>query len=337
MKNFVLTKTPHRISFLGGGSDIKSFYKEYGGATLTVAINHYVYVGVKRHSKLFDEKYRIVYSTTELRNNIKYIQNDIVRETLKHCKFKDPIYINSTSDLPSSSGLGSSSAFTIGLLKAVYRLMDIKKSNKELAKEACHIEINRIKKPIGKQDQYACSLGGINYLKFKSDENVEIKKNFKVEKFIKKILSNSLLVWTGILRPSEIILSKQVKDLKRGLINKDTLKIKIICDKFYKEASKYNDKNFNELNNFFIDSLNKSWLIKKKLNKSISNNKIEKIISKIFSINKDKLGIKLLGAGAGGFIFVTGIRNVNQFKKKLTKKKVFSLNVYSDIEGSVFL
>lgn len=337
MKNFVLTKTPHRISFLGGGSDIKSFYKDNSGATLTTTINHYVYVGVKRHSKLFDEKYRIVYSTTELRNNIKSIQNDIVRETLKHCKFKDPIYINSTSDLPSSSGLGSSSAFTVGLLKAVYCLMGIKKNNKELAQEACHIEINRIKKPIGKQDQYACSVGGINYLKFKPDENVIIKKSVKVEKFIKKILSNSLLIWTGILRPSEVILSKQVKDLKKGLINDDTLKIKIICDKFYKEASKYNGKNFSKLNNSFIDSLNKSWLIKKKLNNAISNNKIEKIISKIFSINKDKLGIKLLGAGAGGFIFVTGIKNVDQFQKKLSKKKVFSLNVYSDSEGSVFL
>ena len=136
MKNFIVTRTPHRISFLGGGSDIKNFYKDYGGLSLSTTIKYYVYVAVKRHSKFFDEKYRIVYSTTELRNNLKDIKNDIVRETLKHCKFKDPIYINSTSDLPSSSGLGSSSAFTVGLLKAIYCLMGIKKSNKDLAREA---------------------------------------------------------------------------------------------------------------------------------------------------------------------------------------------------------
>tara|TARA_B110000027_G_scaffold45024_1_gene49519 strand:+ start:34 stop:1047 length:1014 start_codon:yes stop_codon:yes gene_type:complete len=337
MKNFVVTRTPHRISFLGGGSDIKSFYKDNEGLSLSTTIKHYVYVGVKRHSKFFDEKYRIVYSTTELRNNLKDIKNDIVRETLKHCKFKDPIYINSTSDLPSSSGLGSSSAFTVGLLKAIYYLMGIKKNNKDLAKEACHIEINRIKKPIGKQDQYACSVGGVNYLKFQANDSVSIKKNLKTEKFINKILSNSLLIWTGISRPSEIILSKQVRDLKKGLINTDTLKIKIICEKFYKEASKYNGKNFNELNNFFIESLNESWNIKKTLNKDISNNKIEKLIKKIYTLTNDNLGLKLLGAGAGGFIFVTGIKNVKQFQKKLSQKKVFSLKVNSDSEGSVFL
>lgn len=337
MKNFILTRTPHRISFLGGGTDIKSFYKNYEGASLSTAINNYVYVGVKRHSKLFSEKYRIVYSITELKNDLKSIQNDIVRETLKHCNFNDPIYINSTSDLPASSGLGSSSAFTIGLLKAVYHLMGVKKNNKDLAQEACHIEINRIKKPIGKQDQYACSMGGVNYLKFQQDGNVLIKNNLKIEKFINKVLKNSLLIWTEISRSSEIILSNQVKDLKKGLIDEDTLKIKIICEKFYKEASKYNGKNFNELNNFFIESLNKSWSIKKKLNKNISNNKIEKIIATISSVNQDNIGVKLLGAGAGGFIFVTGIKNINQFQKKLTKKKVFSLRVNSDSEGAVFL
>ena len=337
MKNLIVTRTPHRISLLGGGSDIKSFYKDHGGVSLSIAINKYVYVGVKRHGELFDEKYRIVYSITELKNNLKSLKNDIVRETLKHCKFKDPIYINSTSDLPSSSGLGSSSAFTIGLLKAVYQLMGIKKSNKDLAEEACHIEINKIKKPIGKQDQYACSIGGINYLKFQANENVLIEKNFQTEKFINQVLTNSLLIWTGILRPSEIILSKQVKDLKKGLISEDTLKIKTICKKFHEEVSRYNGKNFDELNNFFIESLNESWLVKKRLNNKISNNKIEKIIAKISSVSTDKIGIKLLGAGAGGFIFVTGIKNVNQFQKKLTKKKIFSLRVNTDSEGSVFL
>lgn len=337
MSDFIVTRTPHRVSFLGGGSDIKSFYKTNKGLTLTTSIKNYVYVGVKRHSKFFDEKYRIVYSITELRNNINDIKNDIVRETLKHCKFKDPVYINSTSDLPASSGLGSSSAFTVGLLKAIYYLKGVKKSNRVLAEEACEIEIQRIKKPIGKQDQYACAIGGINYLAFNSNDSVTIKKNLRVQNFINKILPNSLLIWTGILRESESILTNQVKDLKKGKINADTYDLKNICEIFYKEASNFNGKNFLELNKFFIECLNKNWKIKKKLNKNISNKSIEDLINNILNLSDDNLGIKLLGAGAGGFVFVTGLKNVNDFQKKLSRKKLFSLRVYSDNEGSTVL
>ena len=125
--DFILTKTPHRISFFGGGTDLESFYRKSNGITFSTAINKYVYVGVNRHTNFFDESDRIVYSETELQNKICKIKNDIVRETLKFCNFTDPLYINSISDLPSGTGLGSSSAFTVGLLKGIYSLMNIKK------------------------------------------------------------------------------------------------------------------------------------------------------------------------------------------------------------------
>ena len=331
----IIVRSPLRISLGGGGTDLASYYKDHEGFLIAAAIDKYIYVNVMRP---FTKGIYLKYSDIEVVKSLVDIKHPIIRESLKFINSSiDQIEITTLADIPAGTGLGSSSSFSTALLKALYAFERKQIHHKELAELACHVEIDLLKEPIGKQDQYACSVGGINYLKFKPDENVIIKKSVKVEKFIKKILSNSLLIWTGILRPSEVILSKQVKDLKKGLINDDTLKIKIICDKFYKEASKYNGKNFSKLNNSFIDSLNKSWLIKKKLNNAISNNKIEKIISKIFSINKDKLGLKLLGAGAGGFIFVTGIKNVDQFQKKLSKKKVFSLNVYSDSEGSVFL
>jgi D-glycero-alpha-D-manno-heptose-7-phosphate kinase len=123
-----------------------------------------------------DEKYRIVNSKTELQNKLSKIKNEIVRETLKFCNFIDPIYINSISDLPSDSGMGSSSAFTVGLLKGIYSLMNIKKNNIQLAEEACEIEINRIKKPVGKQDQYTCAMGGVNLIEYHSTGSVFIKK-----------------------------------------------------------------------------------------------------------------------------------------------------------------
>ena len=198
INDYVLTRTPHRVSFFGGGTDLESFYSKSTGVTFSTAISNYVYVGVKKHTKFFDEKYRIVYSKTELHNKLSKIENEIVRETLKFCNFIDPIYINSISDLPSNSGLGSSSAFTVGLLKGIYSLMNIKKNNIQLAEEACEIEINRIKKPIGKQDQYACAMGDVNLIEYHSTGSVFIKKKNNVKKFINKIMSNSLFVWTGI-------------------------------------------------------------------------------------------------------------------------------------------
>ena len=227
--DFILTRTPHRVSFFGGGTDLKSFYSKKNGLTFSTSIQNYVYVGIKRHSKFFDEKYRIVYSETELQNKITKIKNEIVRETLRHCGFIDPIYINSISDLPSNSGLGSSSAFTVGLLKGIYSLMKIKKNNVQLAEEACEIEINRIKKPIGKQDQYACAIGNVNLIEYESSGSVLIKNKNNVKEFIEKIISNSLFVWTGISRKSEIILNDQNAQIKKNKLEKDMLNIKQIC------------------------------------------------------------------------------------------------------------
>ena len=336
-KDFILTKTPHRVSFFGGGSDLKSFYNEHGGITFSTAISNYVYVGVKRHTKFFDERYRIVYSETELKKEIPKIKNDIVRETLKFCNFNEPIYINSISDLPASSGLGSSSAFTVGLLKAIYSLMNVKKNNAQLAEDACEIEINRINKPIGKQDQYACSLGGVNLIKYHSSDLVTVKKNLNARNFINKIMSNSLLIWTGVARKSEIILKKQNLDMQKGSIESEMLKIKEICENVYKEICNYNGKNFNHLNNLFIEGLNDSWNIKKSLNKNMTNLKINKIMQIINFHCKGKVGIKLLGAGAGGFILVTGLEDIKKLKKQFLKKKILSLTVKNDIKGSSFI
>ena len=317
---------------------MKSFYKKYNGVTFSTAINSYVYVGVKRHTKFFNEKFRIVYSDTELKNNINQIKNDIVRETLKFCNYSEPIYINSISDLPAGSGLGSSSAFTVGLLKAIYSLMGIKKNNIQIAKDACEIEIERIKKPIGKQDQYACSLGNVNLIKYYSSGIVSFKQSLNARNFINKILSNSILIWTGITRKSDTILKKQNNDIKKGIIEQDMLKVKKICETFYSEVCNYNGTNFKYLNSLFIDSLNKSWMIKQSTNKDMTNTKIDKMIKISKSLlNNNNIGIKLLGAGAGGFVLITGIKNMSRFQKQLTKKKVYSLRINSDRKGSVFL
>ena len=337
MKDFILTRTPHRVSFFGGGTDLESFYTKHEGLTLSTAINNYVYVGVKRHTKFFNEKYRIVYSETELHDKIPKIKNDIVRETLKFCNFIDPIYINSISDLPVGSGLGSSSAFTIGLLKAIYKLLGVKKNNIQLAEEACEIEINRIKKPIGKQDQYACAIGDVNLIKYHSSGLVLCKKKSNIKKFITEIMANSLFVWTGISRKSEIILKSQNLNIKKQSLESEMLKIKDICKNVYDEISNYNGKNFKYLKNFFIDNLNDTWHIKQSLHKDMTNLQIKEIIKTINFHCKSKIGIKLLGAGAGGFIMVTGIKNTQLLKKDLLKKKLLSFDTSIDKKGSIYL
>ena len=336
-KDFILTRTPHRVSFFGGGTDLESFYKKSNGFTLLTSINRYVYVGIKRHTKFFDEKYRIVYSETELQNKISKIKNDIVRETLKFCNFTDPIYVNSISDLPSGSGLGSSSAFTVGLLKGIYSLKNVKKKNIQLAEEACEIEINRLKKPIGKQDQYACAMGDVNLIKYNSSGLVLLKKDNKIRKFINMTLSNSLLIYSGIARESKFILKDQNNKIKKKVIESEMFEIRDICKNVYKEILNYNGKNFNNLSDFFIKNLNETWEIKKTLHKNMTNLIIDEIIKIIHLSCGDKVGIKLLGAGAGGFIIVSGIRNMQFLKKALLKKKILFFNASIDTDGSVFL
>ena len=158
----IITKTPLRISFFGGGSDIKKFYLKKRGLIISSTIDKYIYVTIKRHGNTFDEKYRINYQQSENVNKINKIKNNIIRESLKYLKIDEPLYISTIADIPARSGLGSSSSFTVGLLKGLFELKHKKISKKELAELACKIEIDIIKSPIGKQDQYAAAFGGLN-------------------------------------------------------------------------------------------------------------------------------------------------------------------------------
>ena len=162
----VTTITPQRLGFAGGGTDLPAFYRQHGGAVLSSAIDKYIYVTVKRHSPLFNENYRLSYSKTEHVNSLDEIENDIARECLRLVDVEPPLFIATASDLPVSSGLGSSSSFAVGLLYALHTLRGEDVSAGQLAEEACHVELNVLGHPIGKQDQYAAAFGGLNYISF---------------------------------------------------------------------------------------------------------------------------------------------------------------------------
>jgi D-glycero-alpha-D-manno-heptose-7-phosphate kinase len=158
----IATRTPLRVSLVGGGTDLPAFYEHEPGAVLSTAIDHYVWVTVKRHSELFFEHIRLNYKESEEVNHVHELRNDIARETMKFLEIEPPIYISTVGDVPASTGLGGSSAFCVGLLNALHTFRGERASAGQLAEEACHIEIDVLGHPIGKQDQYAAAFGGLN-------------------------------------------------------------------------------------------------------------------------------------------------------------------------------
>jgi len=293
MKKIITTATPQRISFAGGGTDINYFYEKHGGLVLNTTIDKFIYVTVKVHNRLFKEKYRLSYSVTEHVNVLDDIKNEIARESIRFLGIDEPLYIASTSDLPALSGLASSSSFAVGLLNALHQLKGDHVSIAQIAEEACHIEINVLKKPIGKQDQYAAAFGGVNLFTFNPDGSVFLTP--VTNKNIYSIFENSLLFYTDMQRSADEVLNDQKKGF--GTNEKNLLEIKKLATDFYDIANEPNlrlDK-LGEL-------LHQNWLSKKALSQKISNNLIDQYYEA--AIRNGAVGGKILGAGGGGFLFV---------------------------------
>lgn len=291
----VTTITPQRVSFVGGGTDLSSFYNEHDGGVISSAINQYVYVTVKRHSALFQEEYRLSYSKTEHTNHLDHIENDIARECLRLVKVDSPLYIATAADLPSSSGLGSSSSFAIGLLHALHILKGKRVSPGQLAEEACEVEINILGNPIGKQDQYAAAFGGLNHITFKKNGRVEIDHLVLQENLIDRIFDNSLLVWSGIQRDASSVLSKQSKKLDSQVDKyKSLMRDGQDCKKLFLNPPQDFLQRFGSL-------LDRTWATKKSLEGSISSSVMDEIHEQIKSLGG--YGGKLSGAGGGGFFY----------------------------------
>lgn len=293
MKKIITTATPQRISFAGGGTDINYFYEKHGGIVLSSTIDKFIYVTVKIHSKLFNEKYRLNYSITENANHLDDVKNEIARECIRFLDLQEPLYISSTSDLPALSGLASSSCFAVGLLNALHKLKGDHVSIAQIAEEACHIEIEVLKKPIGKQDQYAAAFGGVNEFTFNTDGSVFLTPI--TNKNIYQIFENSLLFYTNIQRSADEVLSDQKSGFSSN--EKNLLNIKDLAMQF---KNIINEPRFSltELGQM----LHKNWLFKKELSKKVSNNLIDTYYEK--AIQNGAVGGKILGAGGGGFIYL---------------------------------
>ena len=287
----IITRTPFRVSFAGGSTDIPEFYSREIGAVVSTAINKYMYIMV---NKPFDNIVRVCYSQTEVVTSADEVRHPLVREALKLVGITDGIEIVSMADIPAGSGLGSSSSFTVGLLNALYAYTGHLKSAEELAQTACHIEINLIKEPIGKQDQYIAAYGGFRYFQFNRDGTVFTEPIIYSETK-QKILSDNLVMFhTGNSRKAGSILS----DLKKNIDKKE----KIDC------LIKMRDMAIglkNCLNNdcspdILSEYLRKGWLLKMQLSPVISNDNIDKYYKQ--AIGSGALSGKILGAGSEGFL-----------------------------------
>jgi len=323
----IISKTPLRISFGGGGTDLRSYYKENGyGAVISTSINSYIYVSVKKQTTLFKEKYRLNYSETELVDNIEEIKNPIIKECLKFLQINDQLYISTIADAPASTGLGSSSTFCVGLLNALYKYKGEIVSSGRLAEEAAHIECDLLGRPMGKQDHYAAAYGGINYFRFYDDESVTIKPVNMSAKNLKIFSDAVAMFWTGVTRPSESVLRKQDENNKNNKIILEKMR-----DQAYEISKKLISKriSINEIG----EILNEGWEFKKQLASNISNIKIDQWYDS--GIKNGALGGKISGAGGGGFFtFIVNPSNKKSLIFELNKQGLAYYNFGLDSNGT---
>ncbi len=303
----IISKTPYRISFFGGGSDYPSWYNKYSGAVLSTSINKHLYITCRILPKFFEHKFRIVWSKIEMVRNIKDIEHPTVKDLLNFLKIKQGLEIHYDGDLPARSGMGSSSAFTVGLLKALYFLKKKKISNPEIARKAIFFEQNIMKETVGSQDQLATAIGGFNKITFKKNNNFKFN-NLKRAKNLKKLEKNLLLIYTGAKRTAQEIAKTYAGKLTTT--NKSYIEDMIGHVQTGEEIlKKGNVDDFGKL-------LNSAWLTKKKLSSSISNSSIDSLYE--HALRKGALGGKLLGAGGGGFFLF--------YARKEVKKKIIQSN-----------
>ena len=288
----IISKTPLRMSFVGGGSDLPVFYREFGGAVVSTAINKFVYVTV---NKKFDEKIRISYSKTEEAKSVEKVKHPLVRESMALLGIKGGVEITSVADIPGKgTGLGSSSSFTVGLLNALHAFENRHASADKLAQESCEIEIGRCGEPIGKQDQYAAAFGGFSFIQFNQNDSVSVEPIICQRETLRRLENNLVVFYTGITRSASAILKTQQNAVASQKAKQKTMiKMVGLARQLKAELQKNNLSAFGEI-------IHENWLLKRSLTGAVSNDAIDGWYAR--ARKAGAVGGKLLGAGAGGFL-----------------------------------
>lgn len=283
----IIVQTPLRVSLFGGGTDFPSFYLSEGGCVLTTAVDKYIFVAIKQR---FDAKLRVGYTQTEIVDSVDEIQHELVREAFRLTGIHQGVEVTTMGDIPAGSGLGSSGTVTVGALHAMHEFKNELVTSSQLAQEACRIEIDILKKPIGVQDQYIAAYGGLQFIQFHPSGAVECERINLAPGLSRRLNESLLLFFTGTTRSAETILGEQNSNIHNHLSILRQLKQMAV------DASK-------QLQSGNLDSLghllHESWQLKKQLASGVSNPTIENIYQR--AREAGALGGKITGAGGGGF------------------------------------
>lgn len=294
---FIISKTPLRVSFFGGGSDLPAYYEaaNASGKVISTTIDKYVYVTVKTHGEVFQEHIRLNYSETETAKRREELKNDIIRSCLEYLDIQESLYISSVSDVPAGSGLGSSSSFTVGLLNCLHRFRgDQQLSAVQLAHEAVEVELDYVGSPIGLQDQYGCAVGGFKSIRFFPQRSVQLLSLDHYMEDLNMIFDHCIFLWTGDTRSANSILSDQVRNSSKNESSIARL-VELAFTVEENIASQMSPGRFGSL-------LHESWLLKRELSQGISYSKIDMAYDQAMRLGA--YGGKLLGAGGGGFLML---------------------------------
>ncbi len=290
----IITRTPFRISFFGGGTDYPSWFQENKGAVISTSIDKFCFISLRKLPPFFEFKYRVAYSKIENVKCLDDLEHKAVKAIIKNSKVEEGLEIHCESDLPARSGIGSSSAFVVGLLNATYSYQNIRTSKSKLAIDAINIETNILNEIGGIQDQYATSFGGLNLIEFNNDLSVEVKPVAISDQRKKELNQSLMLFFTGISRNSCDVSKLFIQNLSANQDYLDKLK------SYVYEAERILFSNCSIADFGYL--LEDAWMIKRKLCEGITNSTIDLIYKK--AIEAGATGGKLLGAGAGGFILL---------------------------------
>jgi D-glycero-alpha-D-manno-heptose-7-phosphate kinase len=310
----IITRTPFRISLFGGGTDYPDWYKEYKGAVLSTTINKYCYINCRYLPPFFPYKYLARYSNREETKTIDKIKHPAVRECLRYMGFDEGIEMVHAGDIPARSGIGSSSAFTVGFLNALYALKGKMVTKRQLAREAIHIEQNLIKESVGSQDQVATAFGGLNKIEFGGEQEFYVQPVTLSNGKLNLLQDHLMLFFTGFVRNASDIAVEQVG--KIGEKKRELHLMKEMVD----EAVNILNRESEEINDLG-KLLHESWKLKRSLTELISTNEIDMIYEK--ARNMGAIGGKLIGAGGGGFILLFVEPQLQQKMKETFKNLLY--------------
>jgi len=326
----IISRTPVRISFFGGGTDYPPFYERQKGAVLGTTINKYTYVSVNTLSKFFEHKIRIGYSKTELVKHLDEIIHPSIRECLKYKNVSDNLDIHIFSDLPAKTGLGSSSSFTVGFLNALHALQGKMISKQKLAQEACFIEQNLIKENVGSQDQFHAAFGGFNIIEF-NKQNIKVRPLIITEEKLKLLKEHLMIFYTGLTRFASDVVKEQIEKIQTKTTDKYLNKM---LDMVYQAENIISHASEDSLIKEFGSLLDQSWNLKKKLSSQITNSKIDEAYD--IAKSQGAYGGKLCGAGSGGFLAFFAPKNKqDNIRKKI--KHFLEVDFKFESQGSTII